>query len=367
MNEANKGILAGLKNLGKDKPIKTNEETVISNTEPKKEVVISDEVGDIEDVNSDSTPDEIDEFLATPESIDHRCDLDLSILDTMEFKSEVGEIVRKELETLGSNTKDPEESMILSLTPTNSATKKALGIIHTHYSTTQRNTRSYAKFIAKIEGALNLLPREEEQLSNVLKNLEHKLTMLKESHQKELDKKDKTITRLNKEKEGLITENISQERKLTEMEEEISQFAITIQENRLMGNSFLEVDTGNVPDLAPISGGEEVEVTIVGFRTDAEDNIIRVDKNGNDFMLPLYEIKNEPNAPEFSDFLGLSAPDEKKQNSNLRKLKNWKACFGVETGEMKDAIGATGWLITSLKDDPEYGPQNGVKRYISPK
>lgn len=65
-------------------------------------------------------------------------------------------------------------------------------------------------------------------MSNIFKKLEHKVVLLKEHHEKELSEKDKTIKELHKKIDSLITENISQESKLTEMEESISQFVTTI-------------------------------------------------------------------------------------------------------------------------------------------
>ena len=136
-----------------------------------------------------------------------------------------------------------------------------------------------------------------------------------------------------------------------------------------MGNSFLDTDTSNVPDLEPVAGDQEVQVRIVGFRTDDDDNTIRTDKNGDAFIMPIYEIQDEPNAPEFSDYIGLDDSDEKKRNNKLRKLKNWKACFGIPDGgaDLDEAVGNQGWIIVGLKNDAEYGPQNFVKRYVAGK
>ena len=63
---------------------------------------------------------------------------------------------------------------------------------------------------------------------SVFKQLEHKVTLLKEKHKKELAAKDEVIDKLHKQIEGYITESIANEKKLTEMEESISQFATTI-------------------------------------------------------------------------------------------------------------------------------------------
>jgi len=59
----------------------------------------------------------------------------------------------------------------------------------------------------------------------------------------------------------------------------------------------------------------------------------------------------------------------KEKNNVLWALESFKRCFSVPDGriDLEDVIGNEGWAIIGLKEDPEYGEQNYIKKLIVPK
>jgi hypothetical protein len=60
---------------------------------------------------------------------------------------------------------------------------------------------------------------------------------------------------------------------------------------------------------------------------------------------------------------------EKERNNTLWKLQSFKKAFGIPDGkvDLDDTIGNEAWAIIGLKDDPEYGEQNSIKKLVLPK
>ena len=128
--------------------------------------------------------------------------------------------------------------------------------------------------------------------------------------------------------------------------------------------TFLDVDTSGAKEPAAVSAGE-YQVQIV-------EGIMGVDKNDHNYFLPRFEILNEPYSKEFTKFFGLPHEEksEKQKNSDKFALDSFKTCFGIKKQKfsMDDIAGLTGWVILGLgKEDPEYGVQNYIKKFILPK
>lgn len=108
---------------------------------------------------------------------------------------------------------------------------------------------------------------------------------------------------------------------------------------------------------------EKYEVRIVSVKMDK-------DKNGDPYILPRFEVVDDPYAKEFSHFFRLPTSDmtEKQRNTSKFNLKKFFQCFGITTDQEIDCDtlpGYTGWVELGVKDSgDEFGEQNFVKQFI---
>ena len=103
----------------------------------------------------------------------------------------------------------------------------------------------------------------------------------------------------------------------------------------------------------------------------------KVDKNGNDYIMPRFEIPDEPTSKEFIRYIKLATPNNLKELSpkakNTLKWANTEffKCFVVNLSKKfkpeDDLPGKTGWAILGIESSEEYGDQNYVKKFITPK
>lgn len=97
------------------------------------------------------------------------------------------------------------------------------------------------------------------------------------------------------------------------------------------------------------------------------------DKNDNPYIMPRFEIKDQPTSKDFTKFLGLPHADldEKQLNKCKLNLMKFGAAFGIDfaAGEVDcdDLAGYEGWALLGLDPgtDSEYGAQNYVKQFIA--
>lgn len=133
-----------------------------------------------------------------------------------------------------------------------------------------------------------------------------------------------------------------------------------------VGGSFLDVDTSGAEEPVAAEAGEH-ELRILG-------GVIDKDKNGNPYFLPRFEvIDGPPNCKDFTDFIrlpyeGMGAKEKARADW---RLHSFKVAFGIEEG-MKisledDLPGLTGWAILNVREDPQYGEQNTISKYVLPK
>ncbi len=132
-----------------------------------------------------------------------------------------------------------------------------------------------------------------------------------------------------------------------------------------MEETFLDVDCSNAPEITIAEGGREYNITWLG-------GIIGVDRNDHPYFMPRFEVVEEPYMKDFTDFLGLpyEGISEKDHAQVLDKLSKFKACFGIPLDariDIENGPPLTGWAILGAKDDPEYGEQNTLRKYIAPK
>jgi len=128
-------------------------------------------------------------------------------------------------------------------------------------------------------------------------------------------------------------------------------------------STFLDIDTSDA-----------VEPTVVGpgeYRLRIIDCTYARNKNGDPYLMPLFEIPDEPTSKPFSHYLGLpvDSMDDKTKNTVKWRLESFQRCFGFSLKgiNISQLVGLEGWALLGVKDDPEYGEQNVIKKYIEPR
>ena len=129
--------------------------------------------------------------------------------------------------------------------------------------------------------------------------------------------------------------------------------------------SLLDIDTTGAQEPKVIPAGSECKVRIIDVRHDT-------DKNGNPYLMPRFDIVDEPLAKDFTDFMGLSydGQSEKEKERADWKVKTFLASFDLPDpykGAPEDMQGHTGWAILGVKTDDTYGEQNTVRKYVTGK
>ncbi len=128
-------------------------------------------------------------------------------------------------------------------------------------------------------------------------------------------------------------------------------------ERTIVDLSNMGVD--NVPETVLLDKGAEVELRIVGM-TSGED------KNNQPYIMFFYDVPDQPEVDEISDFIGLpNANREERDNiKSKRKLKAIGQCFDIDWSQQvsaDDVKGKRGFGIIGLNKDKT---QNVVSEYI---
>jgi len=128
---------------------------------------------------------------------------------------------------------------------------------------------------------------------------------------------------------------------------------------------LMEVDVNDAVEPIVIEAGQEVRVRVTSVRTGD-------DKNGKPYVMPVFEVPDEPNAKDFSDFM--YSPDKGKLSAKELAKAKWKMkTFFDATGfdnsrpfdPEDDWIGLEGWVIVGVSKSEEYGEQNTIRKYLS--
>ena len=129
--------------------------------------------------------------------------------------------------------------------------------------------------------------------------------------------------------------------------------------------SFLDVDVSDATEPVAAPAGEH-KIRISG-------GVIDKDKNGHPYFQPRFDVPDMPEVKDFTDFIGLpyDGMDEKRAKRSKWRLRCFKECFGIDPSakvNLRDDLpGLTGWAILGLGEDPQYGEQNFIRKYIAPK
>ena len=126
------------------------------------------------------------------------------------------------------------------------------------------------------------------------------------------------------------------------------------------------MDLENAPEPSVLDAGKEAKLRILEVRRDN-------DKNDHEYILPRFEVVDEPTAMDFTDFMYLpdSWMDEKQLVRVKDKLRKFLLAFEVDLGMSidlaNDLDGREGWAILGVKRSDEYGDSNTIRKYIAPK
>jgi hypothetical protein len=128
---------------------------------------------------------------------------------------------------------------------------------------------------------------------------------------------------------------------------------------------FLDIDVKGATEPKAVSGDAEYQVRIVSIEQ-------RINKSGNPFLFPRFDIPEEPTSKDFSKYLPLPCDGmtDKQVNNAKWGLKAFFDAFGIDAGkkiDIDDCVGSTAWAILGVSEDEEYGEQNFIKRFIKAK
>lgn len=92
-------------------------------------------------------------------------------------------------------------------------------------------------------------------------------------------------------------------------------------------------------------------------------------KTGGDYISLKLEIVSEPTAKEINHVLMIptASDDIKQKNKRLSAIQAFVKSCGLDpstTNNVKEVEGCTCWAILSEIEDPEYGMQNKVRKFV---
>ena len=111
------------------------------------------------------------------------------------------------------------------------------------------------------------------------------------------------------------------------------------------------------------AAGTECELRIVSF-------LASKDKNGRDFVMPFFEVLDDPYSKEFGDYIPLPHNEmtPKQGNESRLKLQGLSAAFDIDfSGDLDikaDIVGKTGFAILGVGKDQDGNPTNKITKYI---
>ncbi len=129
--------------------------------------------------------------------------------------------------------------------------------------------------------------------------------------------------------------------------------------------SLLDIDVSSAEEPKVVPADEEYKLRIL-------DATIDRDKNDEPYLLPRFEVVDEPLAKDFTKFLRLphDGLNEKQLARAQWNLKLFLEAFDLPTKgrlDPEDLKGKVGWAILGIEDNEQYGEQNFIKKFIAPK
>jgi len=139
--------------------------------------------------------------------------------------------------------------------------------------------------------------------------------------------------------------------------------------------SKLEREIKNTPEPTTLKKGTEVKARIIAVRT----GVVEKEESaytGISYFSVTFDVPDEPNVKEFSDFFWDLVDIDKIKNISekayfgaIRHFRNFAESFGLDYSRPfnleEDLFGKKSWIIVGIKRTGEYGDQNTVQKYIS--
>lgn len=133
-----------------------------------------------------------------------------------------------------------------------------------------------------------------------------------------------------------------------------------------MTEEFIDLSGVNLedtfePTVAP--DGEEAELRIISFMKDT-------DKNGNAYIMPFFDIPEDPYSKEFGSYMPLpnDSMSPKEKNNATLGLLGFSEAFDLDlSGQLdikNDIVGSTGWAILGVGKDQDGNPTNKIRKYM---
>ena len=127
-----------------------------------------------------------------------------------------------------------------------------------------------------------------------------------------------------------------------------------------------EIENAEEPTVA--EAGEEYKLQIISVRGG------NAGKTDCEYFSPVFEVVGAPMVREFSDFFWIPDKEklsEKQYKRALYAIKVFAAAFEVDLSRPidyeDDLPGCEGWAILGSKTTDDYGEQNTIRKYITPK
>ena len=115
----------------------------------------------------------------------------------------------------------------------------------------------------------------------------------------------------------------------------------------------------SVPELELLPAGTEAELRIINI-------LCGEDKNGDNYIMPFFDVPDEPNVQEISKYMVEPAEGmpESKYNKARRDLLAFGQAFDIDwSGEVNldEQAGKTGYAILGVSKD---GTQNTIRKFL---
>lgn len=126
--------------------------------------------------------------------------------------------------------------------------------------------------------------------------------------------------------------------------------------------SFLDVNLQDTPELEALAEGEyKVQINRV---EEGESQT-----GSGKYLLFRLEVPSEPTSKDITDVIMLDDPSqsEKTNIKRLNRLKRALDAFGYDYSDgvnTEDLEGLEAWAYLTVEEDPKYGEQNRVSRYV---
>jgi hypothetical protein len=126
--------------------------------------------------------------------------------------------------------------------------------------------------------------------------------------------------------------------------------------------SFLGQDFDNVFEPRSVKEGE-YQLKVL------DCSIKESQKTGGHYVSAKLEIIGEPEAKDINHVMMMPTPldDIKQRNKRLSRIKEFLNACGYDPASIdnvQDLIGVTCWAILTEEQDPEYGMQNRVRKFV---